>query len=43
MGGLGVLDVFVDGKRVFCYRETRHMPQDDEILALIQSQTTKAQ
>jgi hypothetical protein len=43
MGGLGVLDVFVDGTRVFSYRETRHMPQDDEILTLIQAQTTKAQ
>ena len=38
MGGLGVLDVYVDGKRVFSYREAGHMPEDQEILDLIQSQ-----
>jgi hypothetical protein len=38
MGGLGVLDVFVDGKRVFSYREAGHMPEDQEILDLIQAQ-----
>ena len=42
MGGLGVLDVYVDGKRVFCYRETRHMPEDEEILSLIESEARQA-
>ena len=42
MGGLGVLDIFVDGKRIFSYRETRHMPTDGEILALIQAEAAKS-
>ena len=42
MGGLGVLDVFVDGKRVFSYREAGHMPEDQEILDLIRSQVRQA-
>ena len=40
MGGLGVLDVYVDGKRVFSYREAGHMPEDQEILDLIQAQAS---
>jgi hypothetical protein len=43
MGGLGMLDVFLDGKRIFSYREAGHMPGDEEILALIQSHTQKIQ
>jgi hypothetical protein len=36
MGGLGVLDIFADGKRIFSYQETRRMPSDEEVLALLQ-------
>ena len=42
MGGLGVLDVFIDGKRIFSYKEAGHMPEDGEIIALIQSEAAKA-
>jgi len=28
MGSLGMLDVYVDGKRIFSYREAGHMPGD---------------
>jgi len=42
MGSLGMLDVFVDGKRIFSYREAGHMPEDQEILSLIQSQASQA-
>jgi hypothetical protein len=42
MGGLGVLDVYVDGKRIFSYREAGHMPEDQEILDLIRSQVRQA-
>jgi len=38
-----MLDVFLDGKRIFSYREAGHMPGDEEIVALIQSQTQKIQ
>ncbi len=38
----GVLDVFVDGKRIFSYREAGHMPEDREILDLIQAQVKQA-
>ncbi len=37
-----MLDVFVNGKRIFSYREAGHMPEDQEILDLIQSQTRRA-
>ena len=37
MGGLGVLDVFADGKLIFSYKQAGHMPEDDEILALLAS------
>jgi hypothetical protein len=42
MGGLGALDIFLDGKRIFSYREAGHMPEDGEIISLIQSEATKA-
>jgi hypothetical protein len=42
MGGLGVLDVYVDGRRIFSYREAGHMPEDQEILDLIQAQVRQA-
>ena len=35
MGGLGVLDVFADGKLIFSYQQAGHMPEDDEILKLL--------
>jgi hypothetical protein len=43
MGTLGMLDVFVDGQRIFSYREAGHMPEDEEILGLIQARNGKAQ
>ena len=42
MGGLGVLDIFLDGKRIFSYKEAGHMPEDAEIISLIQSEAAKA-
>ena len=38
-----MLDVFLDGKRIFSYREAGHMPGDEEILALIMLETKKSQ
>ena len=34
MGGLGVLDVKVDGKTVFSHQQTGRIPTADEILRL---------
>ena len=42
MGGLGMLDVYVDGKRIFSYREAGHMPEDQEILDLIEAKVRQA-
>ena len=39
MAGLGMLDVFLDGKQIFSYREAGHMPKDEEIVALIREKT----
>jgi predicted Rdx family selenoprotein len=37
MAGLGMLDVFADGKLVFSYKQAGHMPEDDEILGLLRA------
>lgn len=42
MGGLGMLDVYVDGQRIFSYKEAGHMPEDEEILALIEARNGKS-
>lgn len=36
-----MLDVFLDGKRIFSYREAGHMPEDKEIVDLIQAEAVK--
>ena len=35
MGGLGVLDVFVDGDLIFSYKQSGRMPTDEEVLNLL--------
>jgi len=38
MGGPGSLDVWVDNKRIFSKKELGRMPQQGEIIRLIQAQ-----
>jgi hypothetical protein len=35
MAGLGVLDILVDGKTVYSYKETHEMPTDEQVLSLL--------
>jgi hypothetical protein len=37
MGGPGSLDVFFNGERIFSKKETGRMPQQGEILRLVQA------
>lgn len=41
MGGMGVLDVFADGKLIFSYKEQGRMPSDEEILDLLSAAPRK--
>jgi hypothetical protein len=41
MGGLGVLDVFANGKLIFSYKEQGRMPSDQEILDLLSATPRK--
>ena len=36
-GGPGVLDVFVDGQRVYSKKQTGRLPTSDEIIELIRA------
>ena len=41
MGGLGVLDVFANGKLIFSYKEQGRMPSDEEIVDLLSATPRK--
>jgi len=42
MGGIGTLDISVDGQLVFSYKQAGHMPDDDTVLKLIEARRTAA-
>lgn len=37
LGGPGVLDVFVDGQKIYSKKQTGRLPTADEIVALIRA------
>ena len=41
MGGLGVLDIFADGKLIFSYKQAGRMPEDEEVLRLLGAPAAK--
>ena len=39
LGGPGVLDVFVDGQKIFSKKQTGRLPTGDEIIELIRDRS----